>query len=152
MGWVLGMGGIAGVAGGLALPALSDRFGRRPVAAIGAFAGIAAPLAVLLLPPSPILLAVAILLGWTVLGIAPLYCAVIPSESVPPALVTTAIGLSMGTAELLGGVVAPFIAGRAADGFGLSATLYLCIGCAVAAGLVCLRLEETMPLREARSP
>jgi MFS family permease len=147
MGWVLGMGGIAGVAGGLALPALSDRFGRKPVAAIGAFAGAAAPLAVLLLPPSPVLLALAILIGWSVLGIAPLYCAVIPSESVPPALVTSAIGLSMGTAELLGGVVAPFIAGRAADSFGLAATLYLCIGCALAAGLVCLRLEETMPER-----
>jgi predicted MFS family arabinose efflux permease len=149
MGWVLGMGGIAGVAGGLALPALSDRFGRKRVAAIGAFAGAAAPLAVLLLPPSPGLLALAILVGWSVLGIAPLYCAVIPSESVPPALVTSAIGLSMGTAELLGGVVAPYIAGRAADGFGLSATLYLCIGCALAAGFVCLRLEETMPAREA---
>jgi predicted MFS family arabinose efflux permease len=145
MGWVLSMGGIAGVIGGVALPALSDRFGRRRVAALGAFAGIAAPIAILLLPPSPILLALAILIGWIVLGIAPLYCAVIPAESVPPTLVTGAIGLSMGIAELFGGVVAPAIAGRAADSFGLAVTLYLCIGCALSAWLVSLRLEETAP-------
>lgn len=145
MGWVLSMGGIAGVIGGVALPALSDRFGRKPVVAIGAFAGVAAPLALLLLPGEPVPLAIAILLGWLTLGIAPLYCAVIPSESVPPAMITSAIGLAMGTAELLGGVAAPFAAGGAADAFGLEATLYLCIGCAVLAGLTCLRLEETKP-------
>lgn len=145
MGWVLSMGGIAGVAGGVALPALSDKIGRRPVAAIGAFAGMAAPLAILFLPPDPLLLALAILIGWLVLGIAPLYCAVIPAESVPPTLVTGAIGLSMGTAELLGGVVAPFVAGGAADAFGLAATLYLCVGFALLAGLICVALEETRP-------
>jgi len=147
MGWVLGMGGIAGIVGGTLLPWLSDRIGRKPVCAIACFAGIGTPLALLLLPSSPVLLGLAILIGWLPVGIAPLYCAVIPSESVPAALTTSAIGLSMGTAELLGGVVAPFVAGRAADALGLEATLWLCMICAIAAGLFCLGLRETAPGR-----
>ncbi|HWW63681.1 MAG TPA: MFS transporter [Sphingomonadaceae bacterium] len=147
MGWVLGMGGLAGIVGGTLLPWLSDRIGRKPVCAIACFAGIGTPLALLLLPSSPVLLGLAILIGWLPVGIAPLYCAVIPSESVPAALTTSAIGLSMGTAELLGGVVAPFVAGRAADALGLEATLWLCMICAIAAGLFCLGLRETAPGR-----
>jgi MFS family permease len=147
MGWVLGMCGLAGVAGGILLPGLSDRFGRRPVCAIACFTSIGAPIALILLPAgSAVPLALAILIGWVPIGIAPLYCAVIPSESVPAAMVTSAIGLAMGTAELLGGVVAPFAAGSAADAFGLSAPLWLCLGFAIVAGLLALMLEETAPM------
>jgi hypothetical protein len=60
-------------------------------------------------------------------------------------MVTSAIGLAMGTAELLGGVVAPSIAGRAADAFGLAAPLWLCLGFALLAGMLALMLEETAP-------
>jgi len=48
----------------------------------------------------------------------------------------------------LGLIVLLIAVGVVAPGFSLSATLYSCIGCALAAGLVCLRLEETMPARE----
>jgi len=145
MGWVIGMGGLAGVAGGVTLPGLSDRMGRRPVITVACFLGIAAPVAVLLLPPDPIMLGIAILLGWIVLGIAPLYCGVIPSESAPAGLVTTAIGLCMGSGELIGGVLGPSVAGRAADGLGLAAPLWICVGLAIATGLLCLLLEESAP-------
>jgi predicted MFS family arabinose efflux permease len=145
MSGVLSVGGIGAIAGGIALPWLSDRIGRRAVCAAGAFAGVLGPLALLWLPSDAVMLGVAVLLGWTVLGIAPLYCAVIPSESVPPALVTSAIGLAMGVAELVGGVIAPAIAGRAADAFGLAATLWLCAACAVGAGLLALGIKETAP-------
>ncbi|WP_404711056.1 MFS transporter [Sphingomonas sp. MMS24-J13] len=147
MGWVLGMCGLAGMAGGILLPGLSDRIGRRPVCAITCFASIGTPIALLLIPAgSAVPLALAILIGWIPIGIAPLYCAVIPSESVPPAMVTSAIGLAMGTDELLGGVVAPFAAGNAADAFGLAAPLWLCLGFAIIAGLLALMLEETAPM------
>lgn len=145
MGVVLSMGGIAGVIGGAALPLLSDRIGRRPVVIGACLAGLIAPVAILLLPPDPLLLGAAILLGWLPLGIAPLYCATIPTESVPPALATSAVGLSMGTAELLGGVVAPALAGVAADAYGLGAVLLICAGLALAAALAALLLKETAP-------
>lgn len=145
MSGVLSMGGIAAVAGGIALPWLSDRIGRRAVLAYGSFAGVVAPLALLSLPGDAWLLGAAVLIGWSVLGIAPLYCAVVPSESVPPALVTSAIGLSMAVAELVGGVIAPAIAGPAADIFGLGAVLWVCVACATGAGLLALGLKETAP-------
>ena len=150
MGWVLGMCGLAGVAGGILLPALSDRIGRRPVCVVACFASLGTPIALLLIPDGAALpLGLAILIGWIPIGIAPLYCAVIPSESVPPGMVTSAIGLSMATAELFGGVAAPFAAGKAADAYGLDAPLWLCLGFAVVAGLLALMLEETAPRQRA---
>lgn len=145
MGKVLSMGGIAGVIGGALLPLLSDRIGRKPVVISACLAGLLAPAAMLTLPPDSFLLGAAILIGWLPLGIAPLYCATIPTESVPPALATSAVGLAMGTAELLGGVVAPGIAGYAADAYGRGAVFVICGGLALAGAAAALMLKETAP-------
>src|SRR5690606_29624078 len=42
-GWVSGMGGWAGLIGGISLPLLSDRIGRKPVLLFGSLAGILGP-------------------------------------------------------------------------------------------------------------
>lgn len=144
-GGVISMGGFAGLIGGISLPLLSDRIGRKPVLVFGALAGILGPIALLMLPANPTLLAMAVLLGWLPLGIAPLYCATVPTESVTPAQATTAVGLAMGFAELFGGVILPPIAGRAADAFGLQAIFYICIGLALVASMAALFLKETAP-------
>lgn len=144
-GGVISYGGFAGLAGGILFPALSDRVGRKPVLVLGSLAAMLGPVAMLLLPGDPLLLSIAMFLGWLPLGIAPLYCATVPSESVSPALVTTAVGLSMGFAELFGGVIVPPIAGRAADAFGLEAVFVICIGLALASALAALFLKETAP-------
>ena len=144
-GWVISMGGIAGIVGGVGLPFLSDRIGRKPVMIWGSLACVASPLALLLLPGDPMLLAGAILIGWLPIGIGPLYCATVPAESVSPALASTAIGLSMGTAELVGGVILPPIAGEIADSYGLTSVFMICIALALAAALAALFLRETAP-------
>lgn len=144
-GSVIAMGGIAGITGGIALPFLSDRIGRKPVLVGGSLAGIACPIALLLLPGDPVLLGAAILIGWLPIGIAPLYCATVPTESVPPLLASSAVGLAMGFAELFGGVVLPPIAGTVADQFGLQAVFYICIALALGAAAVALLLRETAP-------
>ena len=57
----------------------------------------------------------------------------------------TSVGLSMGTAELVGGVILPPIAGRLADSYGLAAVFWICIGLALVAALAALFLRETAP-------
>lgn len=146
-GQVISMGGVAGIIGGIGLPFLSDRIGRRPVMIGASLAAAFCPIALLTLPADPVLLGAAILLGWLPLGIAPLYCATVPSESVSPALATTAIGLAMGTAELFGGVIVPPIAGMIADSMGLSAVFYICIAFAIIAAAIATRLVETAPCK-----
>jgi len=144
-GSVIAMGGFAGIIGGIGLPWLSDRIGRRPVMIGAALAGSLCPIALLLLPADPLLLGAAILIGWIPLGIAPLYCGTIPTESVSPALASTAVGLTMGAAELFGGVILPPLAGFVADGFGLGSVFVICAGLAVAAAGAALLLRETAP-------
>lgn len=144
-GRVISMGGWAGIIGGIGLPFLSDRIGRKPVMVGAAFAGVFCPIALLLLPGDPVLLGGAILLGWIPLGIAPLFCATVPTESVNPALATTAVGLSMGTAELFGGVILPPVAGAVADSFGLTSVFLICIALALAACIAAMFLRETAP-------
>ena len=83
-------------------------------------------------------------------GVFPLAMATIPSEVVPPGLTATALSLTMGTSEIIGGVFAPWIAGRAGGRTGLAAPLWIVAGLAVAVGIVALLLRETAPVVLAR--
>ncbi|WP_404710324.1 MFS transporter [Sphingomonas sp. MMS24-J13] len=143
MGWIVGAGGVAGLVGGMGVPALSDLVGRRPVLIACGFLGIFAPAAILMLPNDPVLLGMAVMLGWMVVGISPLSIGVIPAESAPAGLIASAIGLTTAAGELFGGVIAPSVAGRLADSFGLATPFYLCIGLAVICGAVALLLQES---------
>lgn len=144
-GAVISWGGIGAFAGGILFPTLSDWLGRKTVLLLGSLAATLGPLALLLLPGDPTALSLAMLLGWMPLGIAPLYCATVPTESVDPAMAATAVGLSMGFAELFGGVVVPPVAGRVADVLGLQAVFYICIGLALVSAFAALFLTETAP-------
>jgi MFS family permease len=145
MSHVLSLGGVAGLAGGITLPLLSDFVGRRAVCVIAGLATLIAPLAMLYLPGDPVLMAGAIFVGWLPLGMAPLFCSIVPGESVPPHLATSAVGLAMGTAELLGGVLAPIVVGPIADARGLDAVFWICVGLALTTVLAAIMLSETAP-------
>ncbi len=144
-GQVISWGGIGAFAGGIAFPTLSDWVGRKAVLIGGSLAAMLGPLALLYLPADPTALSLAMLLGWMPLGIAPLYCATVPTESVSPAMAATAVGLSMGFAELFGGVIVPPVAGRVADALGLQAVFWICIGLALVSAFAALFLIETAP-------
>lgn len=147
MSWLLSLSGFGGLAGGLLLPALSDRLGRKPLVIAGGFFCVLVPLALLIVPGNPVLLGALLALGGITVGCAPLVLAVIPSESVPPARVATAVAMSFSSAELLGGMLSPPIAGWAADSWGLRAPFYLDIALALACGGLAFALKETAPGR-----
>jgi hypothetical protein len=51
----------------------------------------------------------------------------------------------MGSGEILGGVLAPSVAGMAADRAGLPVILWIMLGLAILSGLLAFGLRETAP-------
>ena len=131
------------------VPGLSDRLGRRPVVVAFNLIGVLVPLAVLYFHGSLYILGALVFLGWAASGTFPLFMATIPSETIPARYVATAVGLSVGVGEILGGVSAPALAGSAADAFGLNAPLFIQAGCALVGTVLALSLRETAPGRVA---
>jgi hypothetical protein len=56
-----------------------------------------------------------------------------------------ALGVCMGAAEILGGVLSPAAAGYAADRVGLQAPLWMMFGLAFLSGIVALGVRVTAP-------
>ncbi|HEY6455913.1 MAG TPA: MFS transporter [Steroidobacteraceae bacterium] len=145
MSWLMGTLGISATLASTAIPAVSDRLGRRvPMIVVPLIAAIL-PLAALLFTGSAWSLAVIFFIGWSVTGIFPLFMATVPAESVPVRHLASALGICMGTSEIIGGVLSPIIAGSAADRFGLGAPLWMMLGLTTVAVFVALGLRETAP-------
>lgn len=138
--------GVAWVVWGFAVPAISDRVGRRP--AMVGFSLLAAlcPLAFIYVD-SPVALGAAVLLSYTGLGCFTLFMATIPAETVSRGAMATALGLIMGVGELVGGFVSPTVAGFASDRFGLPVAMWMSAIGALVAGVLSLGLVETAPAR-----
>jgi len=138
------------------VPALSDRFGRRPVIVIFNFIGLLVPFAALEFHGSLLVLGALIFIGWSASGTFPLFMGTVPSETIPARYVATSLGMVVGLGEILGGVSAPAIAGRAADHYGLQAPIVMMAFCALVGAVLALFLRETAPVRlaslRARSP
>ena len=148
--WLMGTLGISATIGSFAISGLSDRIGRRPVMIAIPFIAVILPLGGLYFHGSLWALAAIFFVGWSVNGIFPLFMATVPSESVAPAHAATVLGLCMGSSEFLGGVFGPLIAGRAADGMGLAAPLWIMFGLTVVAGVLAFGLRETAPSQVGR--
>lgn len=146
MGFVLSSMGLGGFIGQLVLPALSDRIGRKAVVLI-CYAATLASLVVFLrlgAAPWPLFAALFSISFFTnsmiCLNVGPL-----TSEAVPAALTATATGVVVGTGELLGGGLAPGLAGYVAKHFGLGHAIELALlGLALGFVTACF-LRETRP-------
>jgi len=145
MAWLMGSLGISATVGAFGVSALSDRIGRRPLMIATPFVAVILPLAAMYFQGSAWVLAGIFFVGWSVNGIFPLFMATVPSESVDPRHTATVLGICMGTGEIFGGVLAPFVAGIAADRAGLAAPLLMMVGLALCGGLLALGLRETAP-------
>lgn len=145
MGWLMGTLGISAAVASFAVAGLSDRIGRRPVMIAMPFVGIILPLAAIYYHGPAWVMALLFFIGWSMNGIFPMFMATVPSESVDPRHAATALGLTMGVAEVLGGVFSPVLAGMAADATDLSAPLWIMLGLAIVSGVVAMFLDETAP-------
>ena len=137
--------------GGMIVPAISDRIGRKPALAAICFVGALAPLAILFVHGPFWLLTLALGIGLFGGGAGPLYVAVVPTESVPARYAATAVAISLAAGEIIGGVFAPTIAGRIADVTNSGAPFWICAGCAGVSGLLALLLKETAPAALAKT-
>jgi MFS family permease len=152
MSWIMSSFGVASMAVAFLVPGASDRFGRKPVILTASALGLVLPLGLLFIGGNQVMPLVAcIAVGSAVSGVFPLAMATIPSEIVDPARTATALSLTMGISEILGGVLAPSLAGKVADFKGLGVTLWILAG--IVAGIIVLAamLRETAPAALARS-
>ena len=150
-GYVIASMGVASIAVAFIVPGLSDRIGRKPVAVVSSLLGLSVPLGIMWVDGGVLWhYCLAAAAGAAITGVFPLAMATIPSEVVKPGLTATALSLTMGSSEIIGGVFAPSIAGRASDAFGLAAPMWIVAGLAAAAGVVALLLRETAPAVLAR--
>lgn len=145
MGAVMAPMGLATMICGFLVPALSDRFGRRPIMGVFTFIGVLTPLAALYFNGPPWLLSVLLLVGWAASGSFALFMGVVPAEAVPRSLAASSMGLVVGVGELFGGVVSPTLAGSIADQTSLAAPMVLMIVFALIGGVLSLFLKETAP-------
>ena len=153
MGGLLAVTGLSTPLAGFGVPALSDRFGRKPVMVLFCFIGVITPLAALYFDGPLWMMSIMLFLGWSGSGTFPLFMGVVPGESVSPLLVASSMGLVVGIGELFGGVFAPSLAGWAADQSSLETPVIAVIFCALAAGVLSLFLQETAPQKiQARDP
>ncbi len=145
--YLMGVLGISAATFSFIVPGLSDKVGRKPVMIVFSVIGVLVPLAVLYYSGSLVTLGVLIFLGWSASGVMPLIMGTVPSETIPVKYIATTLGLVMGLGELIGGAVTPTVAGMAADAYGLSATLLIEAGLALACGILALFLIETAPVK-----
>jgi MFS family permease len=137
MGFILSSGGLGALTGSLVFSALSDRLGRKPVLMGAAAAAALALWAFISAPADPLRL---FFLFGAVAGFPAVVISIngiLTFESVPPAIASTAFGLMSGVGEILGGAIAPFLAGYVAQRFGIQHVF----GVAMAGLLACLALS-----------
>ena len=147
MSYLMSVLGVSAAFFSFVVPALSDRFGRRPIIVIFNFIGLLVPLAALNFQGSLFVLGALIFFGWSASGTFPLFMGTVPSETIPARYVATSLGMVVGLGEILGGVGAPAISGRAADHYGLQAPLMIMAFCAIVGTVLALFLRETAPIR-----
>lgn len=138
--------GIAGGIGGMVLPMLSDRIGRRPVLLIGMGLATIVPLALLTWQGPVWGLQICLFIGWMAIGALPIYAMMIPGEVIPASRMAATVGITTGAGEIIGGVGSPILAGKLADSFGIGAPFWLALAMAVCSvGLSLLLLFNPAP-------
>jgi len=111
MGKAMGVFGLGSLLWGAIVPALSDKFGRKPMVIFFFLLSMLMPLGGVYMGKDFSTVAPFILIGASTMGCFPIVLATIPSETVPRQFLAQTMGFVMGIGELVGGFGAPAIAG-----------------------------------------
>jgi len=148
MGVVLSAIGFGAALGTIVVPALSDRFGRKPMMTISSLGGaIALAVFTQVGPNVAQLFATLFMALFFTFGCLNLTVGPLSAESVPARLMSTATGVAICVGELFGGGVAPIVAGVVAERAGIHAILYLALGAMLTGFVASFFLTETAPAR-----
>lgn len=146
MGFVTSALGFGGFFGQFGMPGLSDLFGRKLTVLIGFVGTAVAVLGFARIGASPAALFSALfVVSFLCLGNVALITGPIATEAAPVGLVSSAIGIVVGSGEIFGGGVAPSIAGFIAQHYGIENVLLVALTGVVFGFVVCLFLKETAP-------
>lgn len=142
-GFLMGAAGLGSFVLGLIAPTLSDRVGRRPMLALSALLSLILPLILFLRPlyGSPWLLAAILFCTQAGQAISAICIVLVPTESVPKNLAATAIGFTTLCGEIIGGFLAPLLAGTIAERHGLAAPLWMAAAGAIVVLLAALAMR-----------
>lgn len=148
-GFLMGAAGLGSFFLGLIGPALSDRFGRRPVLAVCGALSMLLPLAMLASPLYHSLWLLAVVMFCTQAGqsIAAICLVLVPTESVPKHFAATAIGFMNLSGEFFGGFLAPLLGGALAQRIGLAVPLWMAAGGAAIVVVAALCMRATAPVQ-----
>lgn len=151
-GLILGASGLGAFLWGWILPWISDYTGRKPALIVVALMSALVPLTyqVPFLVSHPWLLAFAGFIANGGQGIAAWVLVLIPTETVPRQFAATAIGMTTLVGEVVGGTLAPAVAGGIADRYGLAAPLWIASAGALLVFVAGVFLRETAPRRQMR--
>ncbi|MFB7087832.1 MFS transporter [Streptomyces sp. NPDC056296] len=144
---VLSLFGLGGALGCVIAPSWSDRLGRKPVFLLASLCTALVPIAILLLHDHAVPLLFSVLLQLLAAGALVIAVYAIPGESVPAPLAATTFAVLIALSEILGGGLAPAVAGALADGFGLSAAMWFCAGLGGLSLVAGMFVKETRPRR-----
>lgn len=146
-GFLLSATGLGGFVLVLFWPALSDKWGRKPVLVLLAVISAFQPLAMLItgLYDHQSLMATILFLTSAGTAMGTLVMVIIPSETVPMSLRATALGLILIAGEAMGGTIAPLAGAVLAENFGLAAALLLASGAAIVIMVIGIFIRETSP-------
>jgi MFS family permease len=147
MSYVMTALGIASALSAFTVPALSDRFGRKPAMIVFCLLGVLSPLAALYYQGSTVAMGAIMFVGWFGSGTFPLFMGVIPGETISRRYAATAMGLVVCVGEVVGGFGINSLAGALADEWGLATPVLIETACALVGGALCLLLTETAPSR-----
>ena len=147
MSFVMAALGVGGIVWGMVVPALSDRFGRKPIIIIFGFLSIITPLGFLFVPANNLpLMIFCAFLGWCGAGVIAVFNGPVPTESINPKFAATSVATIQGFGELCGTVIGAISSGILSDMYGRGAAMWLCVGLMCVGTLIAFNFYETAPV------